>query len=287
MTIITGISYYYHYYISFVLEPHMNPRAIPYAGNELMANLVFINYYPVFLLGSFSAIIYYHLKKDGINIGKCSFTILNLTMCCSHVILIVILGILLVFYKISLTEVTATENLCLPFATLYAILLIFLTEKNFIRSILRTRVMIFFGDISYPGYLFHCLFAKLSIAYIENKIVAMIVSFFSTLLISFIVHKTIENYFVTFSKNICLAKNPDNTNKQNKSTKQNVVIDYVKLNVKDFEAVSNTEENPENYNNNNDNTINYINESKNSKYSDNNDNSIDNNYLNTSNVAKV
>jgi peptidoglycan/LPS O-acetylase OafA/YrhL len=177
----------------------------------LTKNIGFLYFLPIFCLGVFAGVINYHIKVSKIQFTKWYIGILSLFLATAHVIFVLYLGLRLIL-KQPMWFQHNRDNLNLFFSIGYAVLAILLSgeSSNFCKRIFESRVFIFLGDISYPGYLFH-----LSINYYfmwkaqlldphKNIYVFTCVTITTLFIFSFVLHKTVENFFIRKTKNFCL-----------------------------------------------------------------------------------
>lgn len=196
----SGYFYYYQIYIKKI-----DLRWIPYEVYDILyQNIVFLNYFPVFFLGCFAAIIYNDFLKDkefdkGIQlyIGILSFILVFFQVL---LFLYSIVSKYFLDFPIYFPGYNAASVLCYMN---FLLLLLLSIGKNFNNKMLEGGFLNFFGDISYPGYLFHISIADIindntKLKYGDPNLI--ILSFFITIIVSLILHLTIEEYFVKISK---------------------------------------------------------------------------------------
>jgi peptidoglycan/LPS O-acetylase OafA/YrhL len=200
MGVITIIGYVYHYYLNFILDGK-SYRRWDISGFKWEKNIVFVNYLPIFLFGSFMAIIVYHLKKTNYNFNSYSFLkgIFILFMSLIHFPLIAYRS-----YKGDEPVLwdLPWSNLNSIFCVGYVFIFLFFHGENFMSKFFGLKPIAFFGNISYPGYLLHTIvrdffFLKLNF---QKTSPILISSFFITIIISYILHITIETYFINLTK---------------------------------------------------------------------------------------
>ena len=96
-------------------------------------------------------------------------------------------------------------------------------NNNPVNNFLESRILIFLGDISFPGYLFQMslrkiiamLFFDVSLKSFKD-IRLILLSTFGTICLSYIINNTIENYYIKFSKNIFKINNEHINNDKSK-----------------------------------------------------------------------
>jgi peptidoglycan/LPS O-acetylase OafA/YrhL len=211
MSIITAVGFYYHYYLNFQITDPKNFRRFDINNFSFEKNIVFVNYVPVFLLGSFMAIIVYHLKNSKHNFNSFSFLrgAFILFMCLIHgpIIYFKCLNELNFLWGIPL------NNFSLIFGSGYVIAIMFLNGNNFMTSLFENKVIFFIGEISYPAYLFHTIVREYFFKFYQWKI--SFPDLFScaviTIIISYLLHITVEKFFINFTKSWFFKKEENKT----------------------------------------------------------------------------
>lgn len=197
---LTFVFLFYHYYLNFLVDDPRGFRRWDIDDFSFAKNIVFINYLPIFAIGSFMAIIVYHLKKNEYNFSKYPF----------------LKGLVILF--ISVIHAAAIYYRCLnkgetfwnlPFSNLniifclgYVILLMYLNGDNFMTRFYEHPIVSFMGEISYPAYLFHTIIREFMFKYFEweKKFQDLFSCFIFTIVLSYIIHISIENTFINYTK---------------------------------------------------------------------------------------
>jgi peptidoglycan/LPS O-acetylase OafA/YrhL len=215
MLLITIIGYAYHYYLNYIKGGFSFFRW-DIEGDSWKKNIVFVNYLPVFLLGSFMAIIVYHLKKAKHNFNKYPKTkgAFILFMSLIHFVFIYhrwIVGI----DDDSIPWCNYNGIFCLG----YCFIFMFFNGENFMSKFFGLKAVAFFGNISYPGYLFHTAIREFMFRTFnwQKNFKDLLFCFLITIVVSYILHITVENFFINKTKMWCLKK-PEN-NQQNENGK--------------------------------------------------------------------
>jgi len=212
------ISLIWHIFVTFVEGYKMNLRNIPFPINSIYANLIFINFFPIFAFGSFAAIInedylspnYKFLEY--FTIKNYFFGILSYIILFAHIILIISVAIFKYVFGINLENSISTENLSLIFSLLYSIMIILMnfTKENLINKFLEMKIFIFLGNISFPGYLFNLSITKFYMHFFNMKntnLITIIISLLTLMLFCYFIHHTVEIYFINLSKKLFLNTN--------------------------------------------------------------------------------
>jgi peptidoglycan/LPS O-acetylase OafA/YrhL len=231
IVISTSIALFVIWYLVFTFSPYQ--QSLSYFHTDyityLAKNVGFLYFLPMFCIGVFGGITNYHLSRSNITLSNSGFTCLLLAM--SHVLFLACLGIYaLIIWKLPVFNFDR-DNLNIFFALGYTALCILLSQEgeNFFKSLMESKVFQFFGDISYPGYLFHLSLNYLFVNYIglqpvDNIILFTIITIPSILLLSYFLHITIENFFINVSKTLCVSSN---------KPVEEIKADYGTINVND------------------------------------------------------
>lgn len=190
----------YHYYLNFVAGGY-NFRRYDIDDFAIEKNIVFVNYIPVFMLGSFMGIIVYHLKKEKYDFNSNANLkgLFILFMSLIHFIFIAIreyMGNAESFWDIP------WANFSLLFSFGYVIIFLFFNGQNFMSNFFSHKFVAFFGNISYPAYLFHQGIRDVFMVNLKWKktFVNYVFCFTLTIIVSYFLHKTVENYFINLTK---------------------------------------------------------------------------------------
>jgi peptidoglycan/LPS O-acetylase OafA/YrhL len=201
MFIITILGFCYHFYLNFLVDDPRGFRRWDIDDFSFNKNIVFINYLPVFLLGSFMGIIVYHLKKAKFEFSKYPKIngIIILAICISHAPTIYyrcLKGPSKSFWNLPLS------NLSMIFCSGYALVLMLLNGKNFMTQFFELPLVSFLGRISYPAYLFHTIVREYMFKYYfwEKKFPDLFTCFIFTLILSYLIHITVEDYCIKYTK---------------------------------------------------------------------------------------
>jgi peptidoglycan/LPS O-acetylase OafA/YrhL len=237
MIIIISISVYWHFYITFLAEtPYSIYYYIDQDYGHLKRNLVFFYLLPLFLIGIFAAIVYYHFSEEIKKINCCKLRgFICLIIATSNVLLVLGLGLYRYLVGHLPQNLVGTQNFVIYFALGYFFLVVLVSDgENFFIKIMNSKFFQFFGNISYPGYLLHMVTNYTLIIHYDFKPKEDFLKFVSftipiTLILSYIMHLTIENYFIKISKNLCLRSektllNNDSLNKY--STLKTLTINH-------------------------------------------------------------
>ena len=203
---VTGIGFYYHYYLNFV-QGGYGFRRWDIDDFSFEKNIVFVNYLPVFILGSFMGIIVYHLKKEKYDFNSYSIQkgIFILFMSLIHFPLIA-------YRSFKGNDMTFWDfpwsNFNLLFCFGYVFIFLFFNGDNFMSKFYGLKGVAFFGNISYPAYLLHQGMRDLFTVNLgwSKTFPVLSFSFLITILISYFLHITVENYFINLTKFWCYIK---------------------------------------------------------------------------------
>ncbi len=191
----------------------LNIRTI--ANNTLSTNIYFINFLSVFLCGSFLGVILYNFHDNTEINPTTKYTypkeIISILILTGHFILIS-----LVVYDREKIGWAADhlESFSFIYSLIYCYLIYHLLCENLIvTKVLTSKIFLFLGDISYPGYLIHITFLRVFIFQwfpYYNKNITAICSMIISCIISYIIHITYEELFIKFSKELFLSKPKEN-----------------------------------------------------------------------------
>jgi peptidoglycan/LPS O-acetylase OafA/YrhL len=212
MILIISLSIYWHFYITFLAEsPYSIYYFIDQDYGDLKRNLVFFYLLPLFLIGIFAAIIYYHFSQKIKKISCYNLTgFISLILATSNVIMVLCLGLYKYIVGHLPKNIVGTQNFVIYFAVGYFFLVILVSDgNNFFIKIMNSKLFQFFGNISYPGYLIHMITNYTLVIHFDFNPKENFLKFVSytipiSLIISYIMHLTVEKYFIKISKNVCL-----------------------------------------------------------------------------------
>lgn len=207
MFLLTFLGFFYHYYLNFMVEIPRGFRRWDIDDYSFEKNIVFINYLPIFLIGSFMAIIVYHLKQIKYDFNKHSH---------AKAIFILFISLIhgpMIYYRCVKGVQTfwslPFSNFNIIFCTGYVVALKFLHGKNFMTSFFQSKLISFFGDISYPAYLFHTIVREFTFKYWgwqSSNGFELFLCFLITVLIAYLLHISVETYCINWTKQWCLVK---------------------------------------------------------------------------------
>jgi len=208
MFLLTILGFFYHYYLNFIVEVPRGFRRWDIDDYSVEKNIVFIYYLPIFLIGSFMAIIVYHLKKIKYDFNKHSLL---------KGIFIAFISLIhgpMIYYRCVYGAQTfwnlPFSNFNIIFCTGYVIALKFMNGKNFMTSFYQSRIISFFGDISYPAYLFHTIVREFTFKYWGWKSsngFQLLLCFFITVVLAYLLHISVETYCINWTRQLFLIKN--------------------------------------------------------------------------------
>jgi len=201
------LGFFYHFYLNFMVDEPRGFRRWDIDDYSFEKNIVFINYIPIFLVGSFMSIIVYHLKKFKHNFN--SFPILKGLF----ILFISLIHGPIIYYRcmhgINTFWGLPFSNFNFIFCTGYVIALMFMNGKNFMTSFYQSKIISFFGDISYPAYLFHTIVREFTFKYWgwnSGQGFHLFLCFLITVALSYLIHITVENYFIKKTKFWCIKQ---------------------------------------------------------------------------------
>lgn len=128
------LSFCWHIY--FIFFNYINLRNIPYAVISLAANILFVNFFPVFGFASFAAILFEDyiadnaFLKDSLKIKNMIISLISYMLLFSHFILIFFLAVAKFALSLDVESLISSENSSLYFAVFYVffVLLILANE---------------------------------------------------------------------------------------------------------------------------------------------------------------
>jgi peptidoglycan/LPS O-acetylase OafA/YrhL len=161
-------------------------------------NISFLYFFPMFCLGIFAGIIYYHISEANYNLSNRSTGLLCLFFAISHILFLACTS-----YTLRYLFSLSTGITFILFLLCYVVLCILLSDcsENFFQVPNGNELFHFFGDISYPGYLFHLslnyfFMTRLDLQPYDNIILFTLITIPDILLLSYILHVTLEKFFI-------------------------------------------------------------------------------------------
>jgi peptidoglycan/LPS O-acetylase OafA/YrhL len=178
----------------------------------LTKNIGFLYYLPIFCLGVFAGVVNYHIKASGIKFTNKYIGVVSLFLATAHILFVLYLGLRLLLKQPMWFEHNR-DNLNLFFSIGYSVLVILLSDDgaNFFKSLMESKFFLLLGDISYPGYLFHLslnylLMTKVGLDPVNNIVIFSFLTISFLLIFSYVMHITVETFFINKTKNFFLNK---------------------------------------------------------------------------------
>ena len=223
---------------SFFYNGYSEMEPLKYS-NSFYTNKMFVLFIPNFLMGCLLAVLIHHLEESKFNFDNysCLKGFFAFIMCIFHFLLILMVKLMNVHYGIKTKWGETLEILSTLWGIIYSILVFCLIGKNFMTTLFEIRLFQFFGNISYPAYLLNIPFRNICDKLLTDHIGyfwATITSVFAILLCSYLIHITLENYFIEKTKNYCIKQQvKENVGEKIKPTQVQLVKN--EMQVKDLE----------------------------------------------------
>lgn len=207
MLVLTLVGFFYHYYLNFIVDVPRGFRRWDIDDYSFEKNIVFVNYLPIFLIGSFMSIIVYHLKKIKYDFNKLSvakgFFILFISLIHGPMIYYRCVNGVQTFWNLPFS------NFNIIFCSGYVLALKFMHGKNFMTAFYQSKLISFFGDVSYPAYLFHTIVREFTFKYWGWKSTngfQLFLCFLLTIALAYLLHISVETYCINWTKQWFLAR---------------------------------------------------------------------------------
>jgi peptidoglycan/LPS O-acetylase OafA/YrhL len=174
-------------------------------------NIGLLYFLPMFCLGVFAGVINYHRTISKIQLNNSYVGLISLILAMSHILYLGFSGVHLLIYSKKISFQFDRDNLNFYFSIGYSIVVILLSAEgsNFFKKVMESKLFLFLGDISYPGYLFHLslnyvIIKIFSVNPVNNILVFTCITVPLIIIFSYLVHITVENYFIRKTKNMCI-----------------------------------------------------------------------------------
>jgi len=210
--------------MTFWADNQINIKIPPEKENDFSANILFLRFFPIFFLGFSAAIIKEdYLTQEHNKIlnnykwflnftrSKLFKRFISILIFFSHILFLILMGLIINLTMFGKKIKIPIENVSIYFSIAYSLMIIdiVLNKDIIVEKIIANKILKFLGNISYPGYLFNILIREYFVKLLKWSNIEYRLMIFASIFLMFfcfLMHKTIEIYFITLSKNLFKKK---------------------------------------------------------------------------------